>query len=76
MLSIKSECLHRIVLLGEKHLRVAISEFVFHYHAERHHQGLENELIEPDETAGRMEGRIACRERLGGLLNYYHWEAA
>ena len=76
MLSIKSECLRRIVPLGEKHLRVAISEFVSHYHAERHHQGLESRLIEPDDTAGKTEGEVACRERLGGLLNYYYREAA
>ena len=76
VLSIKSECLHRIVPLGERHLRVAINEYVTHYHSERHHQGLGSKLIEPDETAGRIEGRVTCRERLGGLLNYYHREAA
>ena len=30
----------------------------------------------PDETAGRTKGRVACRERLGGLLNYHYQEAA
>ena len=43
---------------------------------ERHHQGLESRLIEPDDTAGRTEGEVARRERLGGLLNYYYREAA
>ena len=76
VLSIKSECLRRIVPLGEAHLRRAISEFVAHYHGERHHQGLGGELISPGETAGRTEGSIACRERLGGMLKYYHREAA
>ena len=45
-------------------------------HRERHHQGPENRLIEPDDTAGRTEGKVARRERLGGLLNYYYREAA
>ena len=45
-------------------------------HRERHHQGLESRLIEPDDTAGRTEGEVARRERLGGLLNYYYREAA
>jgi len=76
VLSIKSECLCRLVPLGEAHLRRAISEFVTHYHGERHHQGLGGELISPDETAGRTEGPITCRERLGGMLKYYHREAA
>jgi hypothetical protein len=47
-----------------------------HHHTERNHQGLENELIEPDETTGSENGAIDCRERLGGLLKYYHRQAA
>jgi hypothetical protein len=43
--SIEFECLHRIIPLGERHLRRAISEYVGHYHHERNHQGLDNELI-------------------------------
>ncbi len=76
VLSIKSESLNRIVPLGEKHLRVAVGAFIRHYHGERSHQGLGGKLIIPDETAGRTEGRVACRESLGGLLNYYYREAA
>jgi len=76
VLSIKSECLNRLILLGEKHLRLVVAEYVRHYHVERHHQGLGGQLIEPDETAWRNTGRVACRERLGGLLRYYYREAA
>jgi putative transposase len=76
VLSIKSECLNRMVPLGENHLRSAITEYVSHYHGERPHQGLDNRLIEPDETAGRSKGPIACRERAGGMLRYYYREAA
>ena len=46
VLSIRSECLDRIVPLGEKHLRRTVHEFVQHYRFERNHQGLENALIE------------------------------
>jgi transposase InsO family protein len=76
VLSIKSECLNRLVPLGESHLRSAINEFIRHYHAERHHQGLDSRLIEPDGTAPRSEGSIECRERLGGMLRHYYREAA
>jgi putative transposase len=76
VLSIKSECLNRMIPMSENHLRSAITEYVSHYQVERHHQGLDNRLIEPDETAGRGEGPIACRERLGGTLRYYYREAA
>ena len=40
MLSIKSECLGRMVVLGERHLREAVSEYVEHYQRERPHQGI------------------------------------
>jgi len=76
VLSIKSKCLSRLVPCGERHLRVAIAEYVQHYHQERHHQGLAGSLIEPDETATQVEGEVVCHERLGGLLRYYHRQAA
>ena len=44
--SIKEECLARVIPLGERHLRRTIAEFVTHYHAERNHQGIGNELIQ------------------------------
>ena len=56
-------------MLGERHLRRAVHEFVQHYHLERNHQGLENALI--DGVSARTVGAIRRRPRLGGLLNYY-----
>ena len=41
VLSIRSECLDRIVPLGEAHLRESVHEFVQHYRFERNHQGPE-----------------------------------
>jgi hypothetical protein len=37
--SVKEECLSKVILFGERSLRVALSEYVEHYHAERNHQG-------------------------------------
>jgi len=74
MLSIKSECLDRIIPLGERHLRIAIDEFVDHYHVERTHQGIGNRLIDgvPDTRAGPVLRSV----RLGGLLSSYYRRAA
>jgi putative transposase len=73
--SVKSECLDRIVPLGEKHLRAAVRAFTDHYHEERPHQGLDNELIVPKATSLRR-GHVRCRERLGGVLKFYCRDAA
>jgi transposase InsO family protein len=74
--TIKDSCLDRMIFFGEGSLHRAIQQFVEHYHRERNHQGLGNRLIilpKPDQRNG---GAIRCRQRLGGLLNYYYRQAA
>jgi putative transposase len=73
--SIKSECLEHIILFGEKSLRHVLKEYLAHYHAERNHQGIENTIPFPDERLGQA-GKVRKNERLGGLLNFYHRDAA
>ncbi len=76
MKSIKEECLWRMIFFGETALRRAVTGYLAHYHCERNHQGLGNKLIEPDDEIDQHQGEIQCRERLGGLLRYYHRAAA
>ena len=76
MLSLKSECLDRMIFFGDGSLRNALKEYAAHYHTERNHQGLDNELIDPGGEVGTSLGDIDCRERLGGLLRYYYRRAA
>jgi hypothetical protein len=52
----------------ERHLEYIIKEYVEHYHTERSHQGIGNEIIEPPPQGQR---EIICRDRFGGLLNFY-----
>lgn len=73
--SIKEECLDRVILFGEARLHGVIEEYVAHYHVERNHQGLRNDLVERVAT-GERGGEVCCRERLGGLLRFYHRRAA
>ena len=74
--SIKESCLDRLIFFGEGSLRKGIREFVLHYHGERNHQGLGNRLIMADEGPVRHGGPLLCRQRLGGMLNYYYRTAA
>lgn len=76
VLSIKKECLNRVILFGEASLRRALREYVSHYHTERNHQGVENRLLKPLTTVSSINEPIQRRERLGGILNYYYREAA
>ena len=71
----KSECLNHLILTSEAQLRRAAESYVAHYHGERNHQGLGNRLIEGTSVANE-DGEVLCNERLGGLLKFYHREAA
>jgi transposase InsO family protein len=73
--SLKSECVDRMIFFGETSMRNAVKEWLAHYHGERPHQGLGNWLIEPGAEASRATGKVECRERLGGMLNYYYRQA-
>ena len=67
--SIKYECLNKIIIFGESHLRYVINEYMEHYHTERPHQGIGNTIITP--LPQSKDGKIVCQERLGGLLKSY-----
>ena len=73
VLSVKTECLSRMILFGEASLRRALSQFLAHYHVERPHQGKGNVILFPEESANTARaGPVQCRERLGGLLRFYY----
>jgi transposase InsO family protein len=69
--TIKDECLGKMVFFGEAMLRRALREFVEHYHEERPHQGRGNVVLRAT-TPMPSDGPVIRRERLGGLLSYYH----
>lgn len=84
--SIQQECLDHFVVFGHKHMDLLCREFVEHYHLERPHQGLDNELIIKLPKQKRKKAHaeaetirlsdIRCDERLGGLLKSYRRIAA
>ena len=76
VLSIKSECLGRLVVIGEAHLRRTIGAYVEHYHRERPHQGRGNERLVAGPTADSLPAPVTRQGRLGGLLNSYERHAA
>jgi hypothetical protein len=76
--SVKEECLSKLILFGEASLRRTLREYLVHYHVERNHQGKDNVLLFPTATPpmSHVDGSVRCKERLGGLLKYYHREVA
>lgn len=74
--SAQKECSEKLIFVGENSLRRAIRDWLEHYHHERNHQGLENQIPFPNENVGKLYGEIKCRKRLGGFLKYYYRDAA
>jgi len=74
--SIKEECLDRMIFFGERSLRYALREYEIHYLQERNHQGLDNQLLELHKVVSPYRQPVQRRERLGGMLSFYHREAA
>jgi putative transposase len=68
VLSIKSECLSKMIFFGESSPRRAINEYAAHYNLDRPHQGIGNATIQESEQG---TGEVECNERLGGLLKSY-----
>ena len=74
----KTEVLSKMIFFGEGSLRHCLEHYLCHYHAERNHQGKEHVILfpAPADRIGEPTGEILTRERLGGLLKFYHRKAA
>ncbi len=68
--SLRQECLDRIIVLNEAHLRWVLTEYVRYYNQRRPHQSLGH--LPPEALdAYPSQGRIVARPVLGGLINDY-----
>jgi len=73
--SVREECLDRVIILNERHLRRVLSEYVAYYNARRPHQGIEQDSPLGLELAS-PEGAIRYRNVLGGIIRDYYQAAA
>ena len=65
-----------MVFFSRSSLERALIEYVTHYHHERNHQGLGNQLLQSaGAVTNRRDGRVQRRQRVGGMLNFYRREA-
>ncbi len=69
--SLKFECLDRLILFGEEATRNAVNQYLAHYHAERPHQGSNNELVVPLKLPTVVDANIESSERIGVPLRSY-----
>jgi hypothetical protein len=72
---VRQECLDRLIVLNEGHLRRILKEYVAYFNARRPHQGLEQDSPLGLESVS-TEGPIRSRNVLGGIIRDYYREAA
>lgn len=78
--TVRAECIDRMLIAGERHLRVVLDEFVEHYNTGRSHQGHDMDLRASDDDANVIafpspSARIQRRDVLGGLIHEYQQAA-
>lgn len=85
--ALQQEVLDYFIVIGQRHMDYLCSEFVEHYHEERPHQSLDNDLLTAVPTAKNSKRKadpeepqtipidLGCRQRLGGLLKHYYRKA-
>ena len=71
--SARRECLDRMLITGERHLRLVLSEYVDHYNCHRPHRALQQgpPAGRPHPPALGTNIRVLRRDRLGGLIQEY-----
>jgi putative transposase len=78
--TVRRECTDRMLITGERHLRVVLDQYVAHYNAGRTHQGHGMSLRAPDDDTNVIPfpaqiDRIRRKRVLGGLINEYETAA-
>jgi len=72
--SVREECLDQLLILNRRHLQHVLLEYVTFYNCSRPHQGLDQQAPIPFQPS--REGRICCRNVLGGHIHDYYRQAA
>ena len=73
--SAHGECLDRLLIVHESHLRRVLREYIAYYNQRRPHHGIDQPcpvLAEGDLT----DGLVRCRDVLGGIIHDYYRAAA
>jgi len=74
--SIRRECLDRLIVLNERHLRRLLGEYIDYYHRSRTHLGLDKDSPVTRPVEAEELGSIESEPMVGGLHHRYFRRAA
>jgi putative transposase len=73
--TVLEECLNKLLIINQAHLRRVMQEFVAYHNTARPHQGIAQQ-IPVSHAPASSSGPVRCRNVLGGIIHDYYREAA
>ncbi len=73
--SVREECLDKVLIINQAHLRQVMREYREFFNTARPHQGIEHQIPNP-KISHETSGPVRCRPVLGGILHDYYRDAA
>jgi transposase InsO family protein len=73
--SVREECLDKLFIINQTHLRRVLREYVAFFNTARPHQGIAQQIPSVPPTLNTT-GPIRCRNVLGGIIHDYYRDAA
>ena len=76
--TVRTECLDRMLILGQRHLERVLREYVNHYNRQRPHRGIHLQVPVPDDRTAADPPLLDIHRHdvLGGIIHEYHPVAA
>lgn len=74
--TIRRECLDRVIVIGESHLRKVLEDYFDYYHHSRPHRSLTQDSPVPRPVQTPEEGSVVEFPQVGGLHHVYTRQAA
>jgi putative transposase len=73
--SVREECLDKVLIINQAHLRRVMREYIAFFNTARPHQGIDQQIPVPPASRA-ASGPVRCRNVLGGILHDYYRDAA
>jgi hypothetical protein len=73
--TVRDECLRKLLIVNQAHLRSVLREYVGYFNPSRPHQGIGQQTPIPMSVVSQ-ESPVCCREVLGGIVRDYYRAAA
>jgi putative transposase len=73
--SVREECLDKLLIINQAHLRRIMREYVVFFNTARPHQGIDQQIPIPNSTHN-TNGPVRRRNVLGGIIHDYYRDAA